>query len=299
MPASHILLALLVALIWGINFLFVKLSLEEISPLFLSTLRFLLASIPAVFFIKPPAAPFRLILSYGLIMFALQFSLLFLGMHAGMTPGMASLLIQVQVFFSMFFAAAFLKEHPNPFQIVGALVSFSGIGLVALHFDSNISVLGFILILSSAATWGFGNLITKKAINVNMISLVVWGSFVAIIPMLLITLTFEGMTSVINTYNHLTWRGFSALAYIVYISTWVGYGVWNWLVSRYPVSTIVPFTLLIPVVGILSSVIILGEPFQLWKLAAGLLVISGLCINVLSTRFFGVKLNQTAQNNAN
>ncbi|ASQ45942.1 EamA family transporter [Legionella clemsonensis] len=294
MPVSHILLALLVALVWGINFLFVKLSLEEISPLFLCTLRFLLASIPAVFFIKPPAVPFKLVLSYGLIMFALQFSLLFLGMHAGMTPGMASLLIQVQVFFSVFFASVFLKEQPNPLQILGALVAFIGIGLVALHLDSNISVLGFILILGSAATWGIGNLITKKATKVNMIALVVWGSFVAIIPMFLITLTFEGATSVINTYNHLTWRGLSSLAYIVYISTWVGYGVWNWLVSRYPVSMIVPFTLLVPVVGILSSVIILGEPFQRWKLAAGLLVISGLCINVLSNRLLNIKVSRTA-----
>lgn len=294
MPASHILLALLVAFVWGLNFLFVKLSLEEISPLFLCTLRFTLASIPAVFFIKPPAVPFKLVLSYGLIMFALQFSLLFLGMHAGMTPGMASLLIQVQVFFSIFFAAVFLKEQPNPLQILGALVSFLGIGLVALHFDNNISVLGFILILSSAATWGVGNLITKKANKIKMISLVVWGSFVAIIPMLMVTLTFEGTTSIINSYNHLTWRGLSSLAYIVYISTWVGYGVWNWLISRYPVSIIVPFTLLVPVVGILSSVIILGEPFQLWKLAACLLVISGLCINVLSTRLFNAKLSRTA-----
>ncbi|CEK10784.1 EamA family transporter [Legionella hackeliae] len=298
MPVSHILLALLVALVWGINFLFVKLSLEEISPLLLCTLRFTLASIPAIFFIKPPAVPFRLVMSYGLVMFALQFTLLFLGMHAGMTPGMASLLIQVQVFFSMLFATVFLKETPNPLQILGALVSFAGIGLVALHFDSNISVLGFILILGSAATWGFGNLITKKAPKINMISLVVWGSFVAIIPMFLITLTFEGATSIINTYNNITWRGASSLAYIVYISTWVGYGVWNWLLSRYPVGMIVPFTLLVPLVGILSSVIVLGEPFQPWKLAAGLLVISGLCINILSTRLFNIKLRREAGDNA-
>ncbi|WED44237.1 EamA family transporter [Legionella cardiaca] len=292
MPISHILLALLVALVWGINFLFVKIGLEEISPLLLCTLRFTLASIPAIFFIKPPAVPFKLVASYGLIMFALQFSLLFLGMHAGMTPGMASLLIQVQVFFSMFFASFFLKERPNPLQIIGALVSFMGIGLVAMHFDSNISILGFILILSSAATWGAGNLITKKAKNINMIALVIWGSFVAVIPMLLLTLTFEGLDSIFKSIHHLTWRGTTSLFYIVYISTWVGYGVWNWLLSRYPVGMIVPFTLLVPVVGVLSSVIVLGEPFQLWKLAAGMLVISGLCINILSTRLFSVKMRQ-------
>lgn len=294
MPISHLLLALLVVIIWGVNFLFVKLSLEEISPLLLCALRFVLASIPAIFFIKPPAVPFRIVALYGLIMFALQFSLLFIGMHAGMTPGMASLIMQVQVFFSMFFAAILLGEQPSIWQITGALVSFMGIGLVAMHFDNNVSLLGFIFILAAAATWGLGNLITKKAKNINMIALVVWGSFAAFIPMLVLSLIFEGPGNIAYSYHHLTWIGTSSLLYIVYASTWVGYGVWNWLLSRYPVGIIVPFTLLVPVVGVLSSVLILGEPFQLWKLVAGLLVISGLCINILSARFFVVKIQQEA-----
>ncbi|KTD17299.1 EamA family transporter [Legionella jordanis] len=289
MPVSHILLALLVAIVWGINFLFVKLGLEEIPPLLLCTLRFTLASIPAIFFIKPPATSFKLVASYGLFMFALQFSLMFLGMHAGMTPGMASLLIQVQVFFSMFFAAIILKEQPNPWQIVGALVSFMGIAVVAFHLDQHISLAGFILILASAATWGFGNLMTKKAKNVNMMALVVWGSFVAVFPMLILSLSFEGLHTIEESLSNLSWRGGSSLLYIVYISTWVGYGVWNWLVSRYPVGAVVPFTLLVPVVGIISSILILGESFHLWKLVACLFVLGGLCINILSVRVLAVR----------
>src|SRR5579884_1265631 len=108
MPINHLLLALLVPVIWGLNFIFVKFSLDVISPLYLCALRFLLASIPAIFFIRRPAAPFKIVVGYGLVMFALQFAFLFLGMYLGMTPGMASLIVQVQVFFSMFFAALFL-----------------------------------------------------------------------------------------------------------------------------------------------------------------------------------------------
>lgn len=289
MPISHFLLALLVVTIWGINFLFVKLGLDEISPLLLCAVRFLLASVPAIFFIKPPAIPFRMVAIYGLVMFALQFSLLFIGMHAGMTPGMASLTMQVQVFFSMFFAAILLAERPSIWQIVGAVVSFVGIGLVAMHLDRNISVFGFLFILAAAATWGVGNLITKKTNNINMIALVVWGSFVASFPLLMLSLLFEGASSIVYSYHHLTWQGIISVLYIVYVSTWVGYGVWNWLLGRYPVGMIVPFTLLVPIVGILSSVLVLGEPFQLWKLTAGLLVIGGLCINLIGARFFMFK----------
>lgn len=289
MPIRHVLLALLVVVIWGLNFLFVRLGLDEISPLLLCALRFLLASVPAVLFIKPPAVPFKIIAAYGLIMFALQFGLLFMGMKVGMTPGMASLLMQVQVFFSMFFAMIFLDEQPGISQVVGALVSFMGISLVAMHFDKNVSLVGFLLILSAAAAWGIGNLITKKIRTTHLISVVVWGSFVACLPMFLASLIFEGPSTFIATYQQITWRGIGALIYIVYASTWVGYGVWNWLISRYPVGMIVPFSLLVPVVGILSSVILLGEPFQLWKLVAGLLVISGLCINLISARFIMMK----------
>lgn len=162
MPIAHLLLALLVVLVWGGNFLFVSMGLEEIPPLLLCALRFLLASVPAIFFVKFPKSSFRIIALYGLVMFALQFALLFLGMSAGMPAGTASLLIQVQVFFSMFFAVIFLDEQPNLGQVIGALVSFSGIALVAFHFDQDVSMLGFIFILAAAAIWGLGNLITKK-----------------------------------------------------------------------------------------------------------------------------------------
>ena len=296
MPIKHLLLAFLVAIIWGVNFLFVKLGLEEISPLLLCALRFLLASVPAVFFIKPPAVPFRLVVLYGFFMFAFQFGFLFLGMHIGMTPGMASLLMQVQVFFSIFFAAVLLNESPNSWQMLGALVAFSGMGIVAMHLDQTITVWGFLLVLIAAASWGYGNLVTKKMKKTNMMAVVVWGSFVAFVPMLMFSFLFEGLGAMADSYHRLTWVGATSVFYIVYISTWVGYVIWNGLLSRYPVGTIVPFSLLVPVVGILSSVIFLGESFQLWKLAAGLLVMTGLCINLLSTRYFALKLQKEAVN---
>lgn len=296
MPITHLLLALLVVLIWGVNFLFVSFGLEEISPLLLCALRFLFASVPAVFFVKIPHSSFKEIVLYGFVMFALQFAFLFIGMNVGMPAGMASLLMQTQVFFSMFFAVIFLGEQPNLGQTIGALVAFTGIGLVAMHFDSQISLLGFIFILAAAATWGIGNLITKKikGSNNNMMAIIVWGSFVACIPMFLFSLIFEGASSFVYTYEHLSWRGILSLFYIVFASTWIGYGVWNWLIARYPVGMVAPFTLLVPIVAMISSVFVLDEPFQLWKLAAGLLVIGGLCINILGARFFPVKAQTEA-----
>lgn len=285
MPIYHLFLVLLVVVIWGLNFIFVKLSLTELSPLLLCAVRFFLASVPAVFFIKPPATSWRLILMYGTFMFGLQFSLLFMGMYAGMPPGLASILAQVQVFFSIFMAGIFLKEFPTFWQILGALISFTGIGLVAFHLDHTATLSGFLLIMAAAAAWGYGNLITKKIGHVNMISLVVWGSLVACLPLLILSLIFEGRENFVHSFANLTWVGGFSVLYIVYLSTWAGYGLWNWLINHYNVASVAPFTLLVPFVAMFASVFFLHESFALWKLEAGLLVIIGLCINFLAPRF--------------
>jgi O-acetylserine/cysteine efflux transporter len=289
MKMTHLFLVLLVILIWGINFVFVKLGIQEIPPLLLCAVRFFLASIPAIFFIKRPAVPFRLVAAYGLVMFALQFTCVFTGIHAGMSPGMASVIMQVQVFFSILFGMFIFGERPSLWQMVGALISFFGIALIGFHIDAHMPLLGFLLILGAAASWGVGNLIVKKSTRINMMALVVWGSFVASFPLLLLSLIFEGPAKIIFTYHHVSWVGITALLYIVYLSTWVGYGLWNWLLSRYPISTVVPFTLLIPIVGMGGSALVLGESLDAWKLEAGLLVIGGLCINLLGARLFMTK----------
>lgn len=286
MPISHLSLALFVVLIWGINFIFAKIAVAEISPLLFCTLRFLLASIPAIFFIKPPNISFRIVALYGLFMFALQFGFVFTGLRVGMTAGMASVIMQIQVFFSMLFAAILLGERPTVWQIAGAFISFSGVALVAMHFDKDISFLGFSLVLAAAAAWGIGNLVTKKAHNVNMLALVVWGSFAACFPMMLLFFIFEGPSRAIESYQLLTWQGVIAIIYVVYASTWAGYSIWGWLIHRHPVSTVAPFTLLIPIVSMLASAWMLDEPLQSWKVIAATLVMSGLCVNLLGARLF-------------
>lgn len=284
MPFTHVLLALLVAVVWGVNFLFIKLGVDEISPLLLCAIRFTLASLPAIFFIKRPDAPLRLIITYGIVMFALQFAFMFIGMGLGMTPGMASLIIQTQIFFSLILSSIVLRDPPKLWQVIGAFVSFTGIGLIAFHVDKTITVTGFLCLIAAAITWGFGNLITKKVKTDDMISLVVWGSFVAAFPMYALSLMIDGPHSFITTLHTIDWKGILAISYIVYISTWVGYGTWNWLLGRHSISTVVPFTLLVPVISLFCSALFMGEALTAWKLLAAALVISGLVINLAGPR---------------
>ena len=284
MRLHHMTLAILVVTIWGVNFVVIKVGLKEIPPILLCALRFFLAAFPAVFFIKRPAAPLRMVVGFGLVMFSLQFALLFSGMYAGTTAGLASLLLQVQVFFTVLLAVLFLAEKPSIWQVAGALVSFSGIGLVAANLGGEISIYGLLLIVAAAASWGLGNLISKKLGKVDMLALVVWGSLVAWPPLLILSFILEQNSWNVETISHISWLTVGAIGYIVYPSTLIGFSTWSWLLSRYPAATVAPFTLLVPIFGFTASALVLDEPLSIWKISAAALVISGLCINLFASR---------------
>lgn len=286
MKLTHFLLAILLAMIWGVNFIFVRIGLDQMSPFMLCAIRFTLASIPFVFFIKPPELHFKWVMAYGMVMFVLQFSLLFMGVKAGMSPGIAAFVLQVQIFFTMLFAAILWKEIPSIWQVIGGLIAFAGIGLIATHLGGSMTVMGFICVLGAAAAWAFGNVIIKTIGQVNIIGLLVWGSFVASIPMILLALLIDGLHEIMASFHRLNWESIGSIAFIVYGATWTGYGLWSWLLRHHNVSKIVPFTLLIPIFGILSSALILGEPLQSWKIFAGMLVIGGLGVNLLGAQLF-------------
>jgi len=280
----HMALAIVVVAIWGINFVVIKVGLKEIPPILLCALRFFLAAFPAVFFIKRPAASWRMVVGFGLVMFSLQFALLFSGMHAGTTAGLASLVLQMQVFFTILLAVLFLAEKPSVWQIVGALVSFSGIGLVAANIGGDVSRYGLLLIVAAAASWGVGSLISKKLGKVDMLALVVWASLVAWPPLLVLSFFLEQDSWRVELISHISWLTIGAVGYMVYPVTLLGFAAWSWLFSRYPAATVAPFTLLVPIFGFGTSTLMLGESLSQWKINAAALVIAGLCINLFGSR---------------
>ncbi len=292
MSPRHLLLALAIVFFWGINFAIIALGLRQVSPLALGVARFVLAAFPWIFFVRRPKAPLSLIFLYSLFIFALQFGLLFTGMKVGMSAGLSSLILQLQVFFTIGLAVPLLGQKPTLWQGIGALVSFGGIVVVAAHVGGDVTAQGLILLIAAAAAWGAGNIISRIISNrygsEDMLGLVIWGSLFAVPPLLAVALLIDPQ-GFVQSFTHLDWVSVGAIAYIVYISTLFGFAAWSWLLSRYPVGTVAPFTLLVPVFGFLGSAVLLGEPLQNWKFAAAGLVIAGLLINLFGARLFGKK----------
>jgi O-acetylserine/cysteine efflux transporter len=268
-----------VIIIWGINFIMVKISLVDIPPLTLCALRFFLASIPAIFFVPLPNDAWNDVIKYGLLTFAIQFACLFAGINAGVSPGIAALICQIQVFFAIFFACLFAKQSVNSWQIIGATIAFAGIVLILIHNQGDCSLVGFIYLVFASIAWGLGNLISVKLSNTNMFALVVWSSFIAFFPILILALYFENPVAIFihkNDIRPITWF---AVSFITYGSTHFGYGCWSWLLNKYPTGAIAPFALLCPIVAFIASAIYFNEEFGRWKLIAAMLVFLGLLIN--------------------
>ena len=188
-------LALLVIVVWGLNFAVIKVGVADVPPMLLGALRYLLAAFPALLFVKPPKVPLRLYLLYGMTMAVGQFALLFTAIHIGMPSGLASLVLQAQAFFTLVFAALFLGEHWKANQLAGLVLAGAGLALIGSSHGQAMPLLGFALTVGAAAAWAGGNIVSRAVAKhgpINQLAFVVWSSLVPIGPFLALSWWFEG-----------------------------------------------------------------------------------------------------------
>ncbi len=283
-------LASLVVLAWGINFVVIKWGLEGLPPMLLGALRFALVAFPLVFVIAPPKLPLKWLLAYGVTISFGQFSLLFSAMYVGMPAGLASLVLQAQVIFTLVFALLFLGERWKIQQIVALLIAAVGLALLALQSpSSSMSIMGFMLTIAAAACWGLGNIINRKIGqlgSINLISLVVWSALIPPLPFMLLSYWLEGPELIIHSLSNMSYQSMLAVFYLAAVATIFGYASWAYLLKHHPASEVAPLTLMVPVVGLLSAWLLLGETLNLWQAIGITLVMIGLLVNVFGQRIF-------------
>ncbi|MEL6116030.1 EamA family transporter [Photobacterium sp. SP02] len=294
MKSKDMVLALLVVVIWGVNFSVIKIGLETLPPILFSALRFAVVAVPAVFFIPFPKTSVWNVLGVGVFLGVLKFGLLFIAMKADASAGLSSLILQAQVFFTIGLSVLLYKEMVSRYQALGILVAVAGFGLFFLDADGNITAMGLMMILAAAFCWAIANTIMKRMQGVNLLHFMVWVSVVPPLPLLLISYFTETAQplDVLLAATSDTWL---ALLYVSYISTLLAFALWGHLLKSYPAATVTPFALLIPVVGMFTSTLVLNERMTETEMAGAGLIFLGLTCCILGGRLMQAKIRAARQ----
>ncbi|GAA1260398.1 EamA family transporter [Kitasatospora nipponensis] len=284
MSPRHIALAVLVAAVWGLNFVLIDIGLKNFPPLLFCALRFAVVAVPAVFLVGRPGVRWRWILAVGLVLGVVKFGALFLGMHAGMPAGLSSLVLQSQAIFTALFAAAMLRERPAPQRVAGLAIASAGILLAAADLGPVGPGKAFALVIAAAAAWGLSNVLTRKAAPPDMLRWMVWVSAVPPLPLLALSLVVEGPRADLHALAAITPVGLGTVLYVGLLSTLFGFAAWGFLLRTYDASAVAPYSLLVPVFGMSSAWLLLGESVTPVAGGAALLVLAGIGLLALRPR---------------
>lgn len=282
MPLRDRLLALLVAVLWGLNFPAIHLSLAQFPPFFLVALRFAVLAVPTILLVPRPKAPVRWLVGYGIGFGVLQFAFLYLAMDTGMPTGLASLVLQASAPFTVLLGAAWLRERITVRQAVGvgvAICGLAGIALLRAGAGASAGLLPVVLTLCGGLGWAFGNVSSRQAHPDSPLRFMLWMSVVPPLPMLALSLVVDGPAAIGRSLTTLgtptaAWA-LAGLAFTVLIATVVGSGIWTTLLARHPSGVVAPFSMLVPVVGIAASWLIFDEHPAAGELALGALIVGG------------------------
>jgi O-acetylserine/cysteine efflux transporter len=288
MNLRHSSLAVLVAVLWGVNFVAIDMGLHangtEVPPLLFVAMRFVLVVFPWIFFIRKPDVGWRAILGVGLFMSAGQFGLLYLAMGLGMPAGLASLVLQAQVLLTVLLAAGLLGERPKRAQLAGVVLGVAGLAVVGVGRSLVAPVLPLIIVLAAALSWAAGNIVARQAKATSGLGLVVWSGAVVPLPLAALSLLVDGPDAVGGVLADLQPVTVVSAVYTAVFGSLVGYGIWNRLLGLYPSSAVVPFTLLVPVVGMTTAWLALSEVPSPAEIGGGILLLGGVATAVFGSR---------------
>lgn len=281
MSPRHVLLAILVATIWGFNFVVIEWGMRDVPPLLFVALRFTAVLVPAAFFVPRPQAPWRTVAAVGVFMSLGQFGLLYTSMHLGMPPGLAALVLQAQVLFTVLIAAGWLGERPTSRQLLGIVIGATGLVVVGIGRGGHIPLGALLLCVAGALSWGIGNVVSRRASIASGLSLAVWSSVVVPVPLLLLSLGLDGPDRVGHALGHLGWHAIASTLYTAGLASLVGYSIFNGLLARYPASSVVPFVLIAPPVAMLSAWALLDQVPRPTELVGGAVVLTGVLVTLV------------------
>ncbi|KHN52956.1 DMT family transporter [Pectobacterium fontis] len=271
MALRHFFVVILVVAIWAFNVVAIKLGVTELPPLFMTLLRFVVVAVVVVPFARISREQFKTLMILAFTFGFMHFSLLFVGTHYT-DAGTAAIVVQLGTPFAMIMAAVVLKEKLSVVQAIGIAIALSGVFFLA-GSPSSASILAMALLLTSAVGWALTNIIVKCSAPIHPLTMAGWLSFLAIPLVALASSIYE--TGQFAAIENASWRGWFGVLYSAIASSIIAYSLWYWLLKKYPVNKIMPYSLLSPVFAIFFGALFLGDSLNIWKISGATLIIGG------------------------
>ena len=279
MPPSHIAIALGTALLWGFGFVTSKYGADHMPPLFFLALRFTLMALMLLWFVRPPAGRWLAVSLFALTMGAGHFGLFYVALNIGVEASTAAIIWLTQVPLSALLAGIFLRERPGWLALLGIAIAFGGAVLLVGEPRHTGNAVGIALMFGSSIAWAIANVQVKRLTDISPLALNGWMS--AISALLLFPLSFALEEGQIASLLQPDWRLHGSLVYQVVGSTLLAYWAWYYLLAHNKVATVAGFMLLVPVVGVIFGVFLLGDPITWQTLVGGAIIVSGVALIVL------------------
>jgi O-acetylserine/cysteine efflux transporter len=283
MKPADVLIAALVAVIWGLAFVASRIALDEFSPELMTALRFAIAAIPCLF-VRKPDVSWPLLIAISMSLFLGQFLSQAYGIAHGVPVGLTSVIVQSQALFTIAFAALLFRELPTRTQAAGIAVATIGLLMICGTVGYDFSVAAFAVLMISPVSFAVGNLLLRRAQGARMFDLFAWLCLAAAVPLFALALVTNGPQPTWHALSHMSLTGLACLVFLGAVSTSIAYWLWGRLLRDYPAATVVPFALLVPFVGSGASSIVFGETFGPLRLAGMLTVIGGIAVMLLARR---------------
>lgn len=280
MTVKEHLLALTVVLIWGFNFVVIRWGIEDMHPMTMTMLRFLLTAIPLVFWIKKPDVAMRYVVLYGVLFGAGVWGLVNWAVFIGTPAGMASLLLQMSPFLTVVAAVLVFKERLNLKQMTGIGVALIGFVAICIFKSGHLSYSGMGLVFLAAAFWTFCNIIIKVTKPKDVVSFTVWSSLFVPLPILLLSLVYAAIHGIeVGALLQLpSLKGWVSVIFQALVVTLFGYAVWTRLISKHGLALVTPYSLLVPISGLFFGWLLYGERLSSEELIGSGLVLVGLVL---------------------
>ncbi len=273
MTGFHTLIAILINLVWGSMFIAAAIGLEEFPPVFFTGIRFILLMVLLAGFIRVPKELCWPLARIGLLMGAGMYLTLYIAIAMAENTSSIAVFSKLEVPFALLFSVWLLGERIGIKRITGIGIAMLGAMLISFDPAALNDLPALFWIAVSSAFSALGMIYIRRLGKIHPLTIAAW---VALIggPILMVT-------SLIFEQDHLAViaaaspTGWGALLYTAIMSSVIAHSGMSFLLQRYPVSMVTPFTLLSPIFAVIGGLWLLDDVLTTGLIFGGSLILLG------------------------